>query len=59
VDEFYNLGYVKELAYVVDCVLQDRRPTYGASGELGLACAQIVEAMYRSASAGKTIKGEW
>ena len=59
VDEFYNLGYVKELAYVVDCVLEDRPPVFGASGELGLACMEIVEAMYRSAKEARTIKGEW
>ena len=59
VDEFYNLGYVKELAYVVDCILNDEQPTYGASGQIGLHCMQIVRAMYESSEKGKTIKGSW
>ena len=59
VDEFYNLGYVAELGYAVDCVLKDKKPIYGASGEAGLACIEIVEAMYKSNREGKTIKGKW
>ena len=59
VDEFFNLGYVKELAYVVDSILQDSSPTYGASGELGLACVEIVDAMYKSIKEAKTIRGSW
>ena len=59
VDEFFNLGYVKELAYVVDSILQDSSPTYGASGELGLACVEIIDAMYRSVKEAKTIQGSW
>lgn len=56
VDEFYNLGYVREIAYVVDCVLNDEKPIYGASGELGLGCMEVVRAMYESSSKAKTIK---
>ncbi|MBN1672347.1 MAG: Gfo/Idh/MocA family oxidoreductase [Kiritimatiellae bacterium] len=59
VDEFYNLGYVHELAYAVDCVLKNEPPMYGLSGAAGLACLQIVDAMYRSSREGKTIQGEW
>ena len=59
VDEFFNLGYVKELQYVIDCVLDDRQPMFGASGAMGLACAEIVDAMYRSTKEGKTIRGAW
>lgn len=59
VDEFYNLGYVHELQYAVDCVLNDRQPTYGVSGELGLTCSRVIDAMYASSREGKTIKGEW
>ncbi len=59
VDEFHNLGYVDELAYAVDCVLNDVEPMYGVSGALGLACNQIIEAMYQSNREGKVIKGEW
>ncbi len=59
VDEFFNLGYVKELAYVVDCILKDEEPMYGAGGQLGLVCIEIIDAMYQSSKEGKTIKGSW
>ena len=59
VDEFHNLGYVDELKYAVDCVLNDIEPKYGVSGALGLACNQVIEAMYESSREGKVIKGEW
>ena len=32
VDEFYNLGYVDELAYAVDCVRNDVEPRYSCGG---------------------------
>ena len=59
VDEFYNLGYVHELEYTVDCVLKDESPIYGVSGALGLVCNRVIEAMYQSSKEGRTIKGEW
>jgi len=59
VDEFYNLGYVHELQYAVDCVLKDEEPIYGVSGAMGLACNRVIEAMYQSSEEGRTIKGEW
>ena len=59
VDEFYGLGYVDELAYAVDCVLNDVEPKYGVSGRAGLACVQIVKAMYESSETGKAVRGEW
>ena len=59
VDEFYNLGYVDELAYAVDCVRNDKQPKYGCSGRMGAACVQIIEAMYESNRTGRTIEGEW
>lgn len=59
VDEFYNLGYVHELAYAVDCVINDQQPLYGVSGQLGLACNRIVEALYQSNKSGQAIKGQW
>ena len=59
VDEFYNLGYVHELAYAVDCVMNDKAPMYGCSGALGEACVGIIEAMYESNRTGKTIRGDW
>jgi len=59
VDEFYNLGYVHELAYAVDCVLKDEEPVYGVSGPAGLSCLEIIRAMYESNAEGKTMRGEW
>ena len=59
VDEFYNLGYVDELAYAVDCVRNDRQPMYGCSGRAGLACIQIISALYESSRTGRAVDGEW
>lgn len=59
VDEFYNLGYEKELAYFLDCVINDTDPAWAVSGEGGLKCLEIIEAMYRSNIEGKTVKGSW
>ncbi len=59
VDEFMNLGYVDELKYAVDCVLNNREPIYGCSGKLGLACIELIEAMYRSNEIGAVVKGRW
>ena len=59
VDEFYNLGYVGELAYAVDCVRNNVEPMYGMSMTAGLACVGIIEAMYESNAVGKTIRGNW
>lgn len=55
VDEFYNLGYEKELAYFLDCVINDKDPAWAVSGEGGLKCLEIIEAMYRSSREGKTV----
>lgn len=59
VDEFHGLGYVDELRYVVDCVRRNEQPKYGLSGRLGLACLEIIKAMYRSAETGQVVRGEW
>ena len=56
IDEFFNLGYVKEIEYVVNCILKDEEPIYGASGQLGLDCMEIIQAMYESNAKAKTIK---
>ncbi len=56
VDEFFNLGYVEELQYFVDCVLNDEQPKNGVDAATGLATIQVIEAMYKSAEEGKTIK---
>ena len=59
VDEFLNLGYVDELAYAVNCVRQNREPIYGCSGELGLACVEIITALYQSNQTGALVRGKW
>lgn len=59
VDEFHGLGYVDELAYAVDCVRRNIKPKYGVSGQLGLACLEIIKVLYQSSESGKTIKGCW
>jgi len=59
VDEFHNLGYVDELAYAVDCIMKNKDPMYGCSGKLGLACIEIIEAMYKANASGKTVHGNW
>ncbi|MFC1537767.1 Gfo/Idh/MocA family oxidoreductase, partial [Gemmatimonadota bacterium] len=59
VDEFHNLGYVDQLAYFVDCVLEGKEPAFGIRGEDGLACVEIIDAAYRSAETGGVIKGDW
>ena len=59
VDEFYNLGYVDELAYAVDCVRNDTQPKYACSGRMGKACVEIVQVMYESDRTGRTVRGEW
>ncbi|MFH0938741.1 MAG: Gfo/Idh/MocA family oxidoreductase [Planctomycetota bacterium] len=59
VDEFYNLGYAHELAAFVDCVRKDEEPLWGCSAAAGLACVEIIDAMYKSSAEGKTIRGRW
>jgi predicted dehydrogenase len=57
VDEFYNLGYVREIDYFIDCVLKDEEPRFGVDGAAGLACLRAVEAFYRSAAEGRSVAG--
>ncbi len=59
VDEFFNLGYVDELAYAIECVQMKREPAYYAGADLGVACIEIIDAMYRSNATGKAIAGRW
>jgi predicted dehydrogenase len=59
VDEFYNLGYVEELRYFVDCVRKDEQPFYGVNGQSALACIQLVEAFYQSNETGGAVRGSW
>ena len=59
VDEFYNLGYAKELEHFIDCIRNDIAPAWGVNGETGLKCIEIIEAMYRSSAEGRSLQGEW
>jgi len=59
VDEFYNLGYVKEIDYFINCVINNTEPMWGVNGECGLKCLEVIQAMYESNSSGKTITGSW
>ncbi|NWG12817.1 MAG: Gfo/Idh/MocA family oxidoreductase [Acidobacteria bacterium] len=59
VDEYYNMGYVSELAYFMDCVRFNREPFYGVSAEAGLACLEIIHALYESSATGRTVYGRW
>ena len=55
VDEFFSLGYVPEIDYFIDCILNDKPPKFGVDGAAGLASLEIVEAFYRSAAEGRAI----
>lgn len=59
VDEFFNLGYVDELAYAIDCVCGDVQPGYHAGADLGVACIEIIDALYRSNAEGRALTGRW
>jgi predicted dehydrogenase len=59
VDEFHNLGYVDELAYAVQCIIRNKEPMYGCNGRLGLACIEIIEAMYKANATGRVVHGRW
>jgi len=59
VDEFYNLGYVPELAYFVDCVRLDKEVFYGVDGKAGCTCIELIKAFYESNEKGCTVTGEW
>ncbi len=59
VDEFYNLGYVPELEYFVDCVRKDMKPFYGVNGQAGLSALELIQAFYESNNIGKTVRGRW
>ncbi len=55
VDEFYNLGYEKELAYFLDCVIKDKDPLWAVSGPGGMKCLEIIDAMYKSSREGRLV----
>jgi predicted dehydrogenase len=59
VDEFYSLGYVAEMAYFVDCVVNNAEPEYGVSGRAGLTCLELIDSFYRSNRENRVVSGRW
>lgn len=55
VDEKFNLGYVEEISYFIDCCRQDIEAGVGMRGEDGLEALKVVNYIYESARQGKTI----
>jgi predicted dehydrogenase len=58
VDEFRSLGYVDELDYFIECCAENKPAKYGVRGADGLCALKIMEAIYRSAKEGVTIKND-
>ncbi len=56
VDEEMKLGYVTEIAYFLDCLIEDREPGWGLGAKDGALVLQATLAVYESAAKGKTIK---
>ena len=46
--------FAAEISYFSDCILKNKKPE--ASGEEGLADVQIIEAIYKSARTGRTVR---
>jgi len=51
-----SLGYVNEIAYFVDCFINDRQPQAGTRGIDGLNALAVTFAIYESAENGKMIE---
>jgi len=56
IDEEASLGYIDEINYFVDCVLEDKEPMWGVRAEDGLEALKITMAIYESARQGKVIR---
>lgn len=56
VDEKYNMGYVGEITYFIECAAQNRPSSVGTRGGDGLAALRLVECAYRSAREGAAVK---
>jgi predicted dehydrogenase len=56
VDEKFNLGYVEEISYFVDCCQKNRDADVGMRGIDGLEALKVINYIYESAKLGKTIK---
>ncbi len=58
VDEKFNLGYVKEIEYFVDCCREDKEAGVGMRGIDGLEALRVIDLIYKSAKEGRTMKNE-
>ena len=58
VDEKYNLGYVAEIAHLVECALNDEDAKVGLRGVDGLEALRVINYIYRSADEGRSIAAD-
>lgn len=56
VDEKFNLGYVEEISYFIDCCGQDKEANVGMRGVDGLEALKVISCIYESARRGAVIK---
>jgi len=56
VDEKYNLGYVSEIRHFMECVQAGTEARIGLRGEDGLEALKLIEAIYKSAKEGITVR---
>lgn len=55
IDEKYNLGYVDEIAYFIDCCAKAKDARVGLRGVDGLEALKVINYIYQSAREGKKI----
>lgn len=58
VDEKFNLGYVSEIRYFMECCAADVDARVGLRGEDGLEALRVVDLIYKSAREGVAIRNE-
>ena len=56
VDEKYNLGYVSEIRHFMQCIQAGTGARVGLRGVDGLEALKLIEAIYKSAKEGITVK---
>lgn len=56
VDEKFNLGYVREIAYFVECCAKGVDADVGMRGVDALESLKVIGAIYQSAASGKAVK---
>jgi predicted dehydrogenase len=55
VDEKFNLGYVNEIRHFAECIRDGKEAMTGLRGIDGYEALKLINAIYKSASEGKTI----